>query len=469
MDDQRTLNEDKALKDWFRRYYVKWMETCDNLRWVSAGRGEKHPLALLPFVPFGRVPGLPYTTVLATLIDQVIGLIPDELTNPLGNPGHMVSIIEDRKCDMDPISCDTCSRVHPYILLEWVYGGVVTKHKLYRNRSLDSINWNERGQEDAFNTHGIYKKIVTTPFLRKLHGLHKEWVVHGDNARYVIDFMATLVEGLIDQDARVEPPLPVFENLIKIWKQIHIEELAHDETCPETGLDEESRKTDRRKKIRAFVMRFSSRVPNLTVRTRQGELPIDLGGKCTVSISEASLFAFVDGIKLNDNLAGLTSHMLSFVQASLRRGWIQFAGLEWLSRITARLFKHRVYSLANKTQVLAKVMANPFRVAVMIESWPLILTMEDGGLTRIELFRSDDDTLTLKEHWLHLCKTHDFIHLAVRLRESPQKKNFTLKPPADLSILQRVEFYPKNDFVRFIIRKGPLQLFLKVIMPFLSA
>ena len=442
-DDQLTLNEDKELKDWFRTWYFKWMETCDNLRWVSSGKGEKHPLAHIPFVPFGVVPGLPYTTLLITMIDVLVGQIPDELTDPLGNPGHMLTIIEDPG-----------TNICPYILMEWVYGGVITKHKLFRNRPLEEV-LSELRDPFQVDTETLYKKTVTTSFLRELRRLHQQWLVHGDNARYLIDFFDTMLKGLDDGTAEVEPPLPMLENLQKIVKQIHIEDLPREE-------------------ILAFVRRFSSRLPNIVFRTRRGEIPIDLGGKFTVSISEASLFALLDGVKLNDNLADLASHMLAFVQKSLRKGWIQISGLEWLSRISVRLFKQRVYSLSNKTQVLAKIMANPFRMAIILECRALILTMKNGGLTKIDLIPLEKDSngnrsSTLEEQWLCLCKEQDFIHLAVTLKETPQTKYFTLRPPGDLSILQRIEFYPKNDFVRFILRKGPLQLFFNVVMPFLSA
>ncbi len=441
MSAQRKFNDDKELKDWFRTYYIKWMETCDNLRWVSSGRGEKHPQALLPFIPFGYVPGLPYAEVLTRLIDVLFGRIPDQTADPLGNPAHMASIIVDPDTD-----------VRPYILVEYVYGGVVQEHRLFRDSTWSDVEHALSRSKHFSPGKPIYKKTVKTAFLRKMYELHQQWLVHGNNARYLIDFLFNILRALRDGEATFEPEMPILSNLRSILRQIRF----HSQ-----GMEEEARD---------LAIRFSSQVPNLLIRTRGEEVPIDLGGKRTISISDEAMFALLDGLKLHATLAGLTDYLLELTERGLSCGWFKISGLEWLSRTSIWWFKPRVRALSGKMRLLCKIMANPYRIAMIFGTRKILITVKEGGLESIEV----DDLRTareptLRDQWLSLCNQHGFVHLAITLRRDPQSKHWTLRAPGDFSILQRIDFFPNSDFIRFILRKGPLQLFFNVLMPFLSA
>ena len=41
-------------------------------------------------------------------------------------------------------------------------------------------------------------------------------------------------------------------------------------------------------------------------------------------------------------------------------------------------------------------------------------------------------------------------------------------PPAEGDIEDRINYYPKNDFVKFIVRQGLLKMFLNVLVPFMA-
>ena len=134
----------------------------------------------------------------------------------------------------------------------------------------------------------------------------------------------------------------------------------------------------------------------------------------------------------------------------------------------------RIHSTPNKVRLLTKIMADPFRLAVVLEDKALVFKLKKGDPEAIDFIRlgtqgGGRESSSLKDHWLWLCKKHAFIHLAITLKERPQSKYRVIKPPLDLSVLQRIDFYPHNGFVRFILRKGPFQLFCRVLLPFLTA
>lgn len=435
--------ENKVVKEWFRVYYVKWMETCENLRWLSSGRGVKHPKSLLPLIPFGVVPSLPYTNLLITFIDKQICRIDETLPHCLGNRGHMASIIEDPGTDYKEDK-------EPHILVEWCYGGVITYYTSRREILWPDLVRELEEKGTPIDPETINKKIVKTSFLRELYQLDQEWRVHGDNARYLIDFMFKLYEGINNGNAKMVPKIFMLENLDEIKNQIRLHRMD----------------------VRGLVRRHAGLLPNLTIEGRGGEIPIELGGRYTIVLSEDALWAFLDGFKLQHNLADLTSYLLAFVGRGLRTGWIKLSGLRWLSKISAWYFKRRVYALPKKVQTLTKIMANPFRLMLVGDDKAIVLTMKNGLPDSIEGFPLVEPDKPLKDHWLWACKDredHQFIHLAVRLKQPPQARWYMIRPLFDLSFLQRVDFYPRNDFVRFILRKGPLQLICNTVLPFLSA
>lgn len=464
------FNKDAELKEWFRTYYVKWMETCDNQRWLTSGRGEKHPQCMLPFIPFGMVPSLPYCTLLNALIDDLVCRIPDQTVHSLGNPGYMASIIRDPG-----------TSVRPYIMIECIAGGVVQEHILFRDMEWETAHdWFKLWRPQAAGAV-IYKKTVTTGFLRRLCDVHQQWLVHGDNALYVIEFLLTLLDGIESGEARVDPPLPTIENLRRIMGQLGMNKImtqviARDPQAKGMPAATAGKPPERESVLgplsRDFFRRLSPSLPDLVLQTRRGDIRIDLGSNRAVFIAEEALFAFLEGLRLHDSLAGITSHCFQLLERGLRCGWVKISGLTWVTRLSARWFEPRVRALSGKVQLLAKIMANPYRLAFLLGDKAALIEVRDGVLSSIDLEEIPPDLAPrapLREQWLWLCRKRDFVHLAFALKDEPQSSGWALKPPGDLSFLRRIEFYPDNEFVRFILRKGPIQLFFNVIMPFLRA
>jgi len=413
------------------------METCENQRSIASGNGVKYAQAVIPFIPFGAVPALPFTRLLTTFIDAHFSQKSEKLPLGSGSPGHMASII------IDPGSYQ-----RPYVMMEWVYGGVVQSSLVFKGKT---EMYCERELEDETI---YYKKSVKIEFLRELHGLHQKWLVHGDNARYLVDFAFLLAEAIREKNVTIAPEIPILANLHKIRDQIEFKSID----------------------VREVAETYYKFLPNLIVECRGGDIPIHLGGKYTIAITEEALLMFLDGFRLHDNLADLTAYLIALMGRGLRTGQVKLVGWRWVSKIFVWWFKRRVFKLPKKMQVLAKIMANPFRLLVVANGKGVIVTLENGLPTSVKEADlgsgsngTKDRAQELKDLWLSACKNHRFIHMAVTLKESPRSRYYTIRPLIDLSFLQQIDFYPHNDFVRFLLRKGPLQLICNVILPFLSA
>lgn len=257
------------------------METCENQRSIASGNGVKYAQAVIPFIPFGAVPALPFTRLLTTFIDAHFSQKSEKLPLGSGSPGHMASII------IDPGSYQ-----RPYVMMEWVYGGVVQSSLVFKGKT---EMYCERELEDETI---YYKKSVKIEFLRELHGLHQKWLVHGDNARYLVDFAFLLAEAIREKNVTIAPEIPILANLHKIRDQIEFKSID----------------------VREVAETYYKFLPNLIVECRGGDIPIHLGGKYTIAITEEALLMFLDGFRLHDNLADLTAYLIALMAGGCAPG-----------------------------------------------------------------------------------------------------------------------------------------------------
>jgi len=126
----------------------------------------------------------------------------------------------------------------------------------------------------------------------------------------------------------------------------------------------------------------------------------------------------------------------------------------------------RVHALPKKIQISTDILADPFRFLLIVENKALMVVLVDGllhSIKQVELFAEKEKSSgSLKELWLRCCHKHEFIHLAVRLKE---KQTALL----ELSLAELVEYHPDNDFVNYIVREGILNIFFYLLFPFLNA
>jgi hypothetical protein len=428
------LNQDPALKNWFRCYYVKWLETCDNQRWVADGRAPKHPTALMPFIPFGVAPAVPYNAFLTAFIDRQICWRDDSLPSPLGFDGHMATLVVDNPAQ-------PC----PYIMIETVKGGVVTDFEMFRN-----VNWTDPAVAACLAAKGItriYQKIVHTAFLRQLYQLHQQWLIDGDNARYLIGFVETLLKGMQTGIAAINPKPPMLANLETIFT-----------TSVKLGpLD-----------VWGALKKYAHLAPNIIIEGRGGDVPIDLGGKLAIVLTEDALLTLLDGFKFSTTLSELAAFLIGFAARGLREGEFKIAGARWAAKPVAWMARRRIRVLPKKIQIMTKIMGNPFRLLVFADCHALLVTFQDGLPAGIEYVDTPDPApgqppAPARERWLQVCRARDqFIHLSVQLRDRVQ-------PSLSLSLHEIVDYYPRNDFVVYIMRKGALDFVFNLMAPFLGA
>ena len=431
---------DQEVYRWFRSYYIKWLQFCENQRWITAGRGAKYPRVLLPFMPFGNVSAIPTHNLLTTFIDTQLCDPTHKLPGtpgydkPLGFEGSMVTVIRrDDQNDDSPL---------PYVLLEPTYGGIIIDFKLFKDKPWSEVETHLK--EYKIHRPEPYVKTVTFSFLKRMYDLEQKWLRDGDNARYVIDWFANLFDGIDNGSAEIDPLPTMLKNIMNIRKQVDLGDMDFWD----------------------IARKMAYLLPNLVIQCRGGDVDIDLGGRYTVVVNEEALFALLDGLKSSKTLEELFSFLLGYLAQGMRTGWIGLQGIGRLSRLSARFLRRRVRALPKKIQISTDIMADPFRLLLIVENRALMVVLADGlphSIKQVKLFSEQDKPpVPLKELWLRCCHKYEFIHLAVRLRE---KERALL----NLSLAELVEYYPKNDFVDYIVSEGVLNIFFHLLFPFLNA
>ena len=424
------------LRRWLRPYYVKWMETCENQRWITDGRGPRHPTGVVPFLPFGEVPALPYHHFLTALIAGQLCHLGDLLETPLGNAGHMATIIEDGADVEDPPR-----RPCPFILVEKVFGGIVTDYRMFRDARWEDV---EVYLQQAGIGDRLYKKIVTIEFLRRLCDLHGKWLTEGDNARYLLGFFQTLSAGISEKQACISPRPPALENLRRIGEAVELGDLD----------------------VWAVFRRYSNVLPNLVIEGRGGDVPIPLSAPYTLVITEPGLLALLDGLKFSTNLPDLFSFLVGYAAQGMESGWFRIGGTRWTSKVSAAFLRRRLHALPKKVQVLTTILGNPYHVLLLGDGLAFLGVLRDGlpeSIRRVPVEEKDGAgaPLPLLETWVRASHRYGYIHLALRLREDAAHRGTSLQ--------ELVEFAPESDFVLHFLREGAFQVLLHMALPFLKA
>ncbi len=421
------FNDDLALKEWFYVYYIKWMEVAENGRWMAEGRGIKNPLVWIPLMPFGQQPAEPFHYLLTALIDAQLCKVAHKPTHRYGGVGNMATII------VDPPSSNPSGPV-PFVMFEEVDGGIVTDYRMYPN-----VNWPTAARQlqiEGFDTAGCYRKFVHTSFLRQIYELHQQWLTDSDNARYLIGFAVALFKALDKKKANVDPRPPMLANLLAVKKQIKVGDID----------------------VGGTLLKYAHLMPNLIIEGRGGDMFIDLGGRFNLVLTDVALLSLLDCFKFNNTLPTLSSSLIAFASQGLQRGWIKIDGVRWMSKLSAVFLRRRIRSLPQKVALLTKIMGNPFRLMLSTNNKGVVITLKDGLPESINPAVFPSDPTDLRGLWLHNCEKHGFIHLAARPRGGE----------LSLQLSDQLDYYPQNDFVKYIMRKGALQFLFGLVFPFLS-
>ncbi|MFC1714763.1 hypothetical protein ACFL6S_13940 [Candidatus Poribacteria bacterium] len=427
---------------WFRNYYVKWLQFCENQRWIVAGREAKHPRIVLPFQPYGDVSAVPIHNLLTTFIDmQICDVIPGlpktpGYDKPLGFEGSMVTVVK-----RDDQSDDDNSPI-PYVLLEPTYGGIITGFKLFKDKPWSEIE--PHLKEYDIHRCEPYIKTVTFSFLKRMYELEQQWLNNGDNARFLIDWFANLFAGIDDGSAKVTPVPPLLANVMNIRKQVDLGDIDFWD----------------------IVRKLSHLLPRIVIQGRGGDVVFDFGGKRTVIVNEEALLALLDVLKSSKTLGELVNLLIGYMAKVMKTGWISLQGFGWLSKLSAKYMRRRVNALPKKIQIATDILADPFRFLLVVENKVLLVVLTNGlldSIKQVELApQKGESSVPLKDLWLKCCEDYEFIHLAVRLKPSQSAL-------LDLSLAEMIDQYPENDFVDYIIREGVLNIFFCLLFPFLNA
>jgi len=430
---------------WLRYYYHKWMETCENQRWIIEGRAPKYPQALLPFIPFGFVPAEPYHYLLTSFVDGHLGVLGNKLVNPLGNPAHMATIIQEEPFDVT----EQPNREVSYLMIEQVFGGIITDFWMFENTT-----WNKVTAFLQANNIDmpIYRKGVTWAFLEKMYDRHQKWLIDGFNSTYFLDFFRAIFDGIDSGDAGIQPQPPMLKNLLDVLNT-HVQ-------IPADKIN-----------LWGTLDILAPNLPSIQIEGRGGSIPITLDSPFTLVVSEAGLLAMLDGLKYSRTLGEVTLFMIGFVGRGLQAGWLQLKGARWVSKLVAWRMRRKLIALPKKVSMMTQLLANPFRILLIVGKNAFSVELVDGNP---ELIRYEEDLPILDAEnkrrpvddvWREFCKRGKYAHVAVDVNlPDPYAGRF----PVGNDIEDMISYYPKNDFVRYIMRQGLVKMFANLVVPFLA-
>ena len=246
-----------------------------------------------------------------------------------------------------------------------------------------------------------------------------------------------MLAAIDDGTAKVEPRPLMLQNVLTIKDSVQLGDVD----------------------VTGTLLKFAHLAPNLTIAGRGGDMPIDLGGKLTLVLTEPGLLALLDGLKFSKNLAELTAFLIGFAGRGMTEDWIALGGARWLSKVSAYFLRHRIRALPKKVQILTKIMGNPFRLLLCVKDKGVLVTFNNGLPESVKPAPVPPDAASLKDVWLECCAKQGFINLAVR----PKEGKFNLQ------VFEQIDYYPQNDFVKYMMRKGALQFLFGLVFPFLSS
>ncbi|MFH0774428.1 MAG: hypothetical protein V2A53_02885 [bacterium] len=129
--------------------------------------------------------------------------------------------------------------------------------------------------------------------------------------------------------------------------------------------------------------------------------------------------------------------------------------------------RKRVRRLPEKLYVLARIMADPFRLMVVSGERSLFFQFDEGLLSKVWWQRIDNPNMPLKEVWLDYCKNHQFIHLSfyIPINDLQRIEEGLSLGRVSLKMREPIEFYPKNQFVQYLSLLDPISI-AQLLLPF---
>lgn len=432
------LLENPDFKEWLKAYWFEWRRIILNSQASAEGRELHSSTVMVPFLPLGYQPAKAFDRFFTRFImDQLDA----EDTN-----ATMLTILGRYSCSPN--------QTYPYILYEPITNGHFAGWRVFRDKTVEDVIHETTSEGKPLV---VYRKYVPLEFLWKLFEIEKRWREHEDRPRFLLEWFAAVWSAFQAKEVVILPPIRLVESLLSIFRE-HVRLLL-------VELGSWARIGEPRSPLERYLA-------NLTVRSPDGQLKLDLHLRATLEVQDLALFALLNAIRTGDRLDGLYHALLEWVFAQMREGRFALAPCRWLTRWLITTGARRARRIPSKAELLSKIIADPMRLLVAAGKFVFVLRFDNGRLSQVKQIDTGGwlKSWPLREKWLAYSQQHEYIHLAVEFRDTLLHP---LRPGPLLSSARALpgsgpplNLHPRNEFVRRAVRMGPLCGLVRLLLPF---
>ncbi|MBI5229129.1 hypothetical protein HY991_03390 [Candidatus Micrarchaeota archaeon] len=391
-------------------------EFCDYLareygKWVdfTEGKGERVQVPFFPIASFER-------KVLSEFFS-------DFVVSVLGKEANLLTIVSEK-------------RKQVYFLFEEVRDGRVLNRQVLLGSSTSEI----KGFLEKKGMKIKLVKEVELNVLRQVFEINSAFDRNGNKRQYLVSLLGVLLKALKNNEISFSPEPAPLKGFKKVLSNLNVDY--------------------------GMLEVWNNYLTTVELRCKSGRLFLDLGTPARISADKEFLFEL---IHMSSSLSDLSSFFETVYKqglAGLKEKRVSIKPFSFLWSYLIYFSESRVEKISRKLQFVLSLFGNPLRILVVTENQAFLLVFLDGRLHSIEDIKMKKGS-SLKETWLAASKKYGFVHLSFRIKEEVLKRASPLAFPG-LIKQGAFEYFPPNEFVQKLNEMGALDLFMKVVYPFVQ-
>lgn len=312
----------------------------------------------------------------------------------------------------------------------------VEKGRFVSIKVLDPSN----GVEEVKKEHGVtITKSVERSVLEDVFVLQEKYGRLKDKRTYLLELIVLLANALKQEKLVFTPTPPVVKALLKAISRVNID--------------------------MKLLMGLRDHLASIEMTSGKRSLFLDLGTPVRIVVQKEHLFSLLEKLPPISSLSDLVDACLIWLADGFKKNSIRIEPASFIWKGVENIVEHDARRVGEKMKFMLSMFADPLFILLMVGDDSYLLEFRKGVIAGIERIEQKGN---LKQAWLEMSQKRTFIHLA--LRTDPKVLESAISPLHLPEVLKKgvYEFYPKNEFVAHLNEMGSLNLFLKLVYPFVN-
>ncbi len=294
--------------------------------------------------------------------------------------------------------------------------------------------------ESLKKEHGVtITKSVERSVLEEVFALQERYGGTKDKRTYLLELSVVLANALKKEELSFDPPPKVLKALQKIIRRINID--------------------------LNLLMGVRDYLASVEMTSGRRSLFLDLGTPIRISVKKEHLFSLIGKVEGTESLSGLLDAFLVWLADGFKSDSVRVEPGSFIWKGLESIVEHDAKRVGGKMRFMLSMFADPLFILLMVGRESYLLEFRNGVIYGIERVEAKGE---LKQAWLDISLKRGFVHLG--MKADPDVLSQAISPVHLPSILKKgvYEFYPKNEFVEHLNNMGALNLFLKLVYPFVK-